>query len=123
MPKKAKDRSPKRRRARSGNAGAAAPGAVAPTRLLMLSLEAAVPLWVERHRATAPEQRAERASALGSIVAYRGDHILFRTGRPGQTAEAFNALAEGIALLSFQPGGVKFTGRHWESTPRSPRRN
>jgi hypothetical protein len=30
------------------------------------------------------------------------------------TAEAFNHLAEGVALGAFQPGGITIFGHHWE---------
>jgi hypothetical protein len=39
-------------------------------------------------------------------------------------AEAFNALARGLAALAYQPGGVKYAGLHWcvEEHPGCPRR-
>jgi len=49
------------------------------------------------------------------MIAEHGDDILFRSKRKGATASAFNALAEGIAILSFAPGGVKVFGGHWET--------
>ena len=83
--------------------------------VLMLSLELAVPQWVERHRRTAPAERAARARRLGQAIAANADRLLLRGKRPGETADVFNALAEGLALLSFQPGGVEFRGRRWHS--------
>jgi hypothetical protein len=91
----------------------------------MVSLELAVPLWIERvRRRWSDESRIARARQLVEVIAGEGDKILFPIraepksrqayARLG-TAEAFNALAEALALLSFAPGGVTFAGRHWES--------
>lgn len=41
--------------------------------------------------------------------------MLFRSKRKGETADAFNHLAEGIACLAFAPGGVRLFGSHWEA--------
>lgn len=87
--------------------------------LLKISLSAAVPLWIHRVRSWSPEMRAARAKVCGQAVAEHGDVIMFKQPatkkQPIGTAEAFNMLAEGLALLSFYPGGVKFAGMHWES--------
>lgn len=87
--------------------------------LLKISLSAAVPLWIMHVRSWTPERRAERAAVCGQVVAEHGDVIQFKQPATKKhhigTAEAFNALAEALALLSFYPGGVKFAGQHWES--------
>jgi hypothetical protein len=82
--------------------------------LLTIALEAAVPLWIHRHEHTSQQARHARASELGDVVAEHGDDILFRGGN-GESARAFNALAEGIALAAYQPGGVTFDGNHWSA--------
>lgn len=82
---------------------------------LGVALDAAVPLWIRRVQDYSPAWRASRASQCASIVAHKGDVILYRSGRKSETARAFNALAEGLALMAFQPGGVRFAGRHWEA--------
>jgi hypothetical protein len=38
---------------------------------------------------------------------------------PGESAKAFNALARGIAALSFAPGGVTTFGMHFEAKLRN----
>ena len=81
--------------------------------LLSISLSAAVPLWIEKLRALEPEQRLARAGGLSDIIAAHGDIILYRGGKRGESAKAFNALAEGLAIGAFQPGGVTFAGEHW----------
>ena len=83
------------------------------TGLLAISLSAAVPLWVLRVRNLTPEQRQARASELAGVVAERGDVILYRGSRRGESASAFNALAEGLAIAAFAPGGVTAFGSHW----------
>lgn len=98
----------------------------------MVTLEVAVPLWVQRWRGRPADQRIARAKSLGQIVASHGDQILYRSkgraprvssgvkiaGTPG-TASAFNALAEGIALLALQPGGATIFGRHFHDRCRA----
>lgn len=91
-------------------------GAVAVRDLLLLTtLEAAVPLWIHRVRGYSPEHRAAREKACGDIIAEKGDVIQYKSKKKGESANAFNHLAEGLALLSFVPGGVKFCGLHWRS--------
>lgn len=81
--------------------------------LLPGMLELAVPQWVERLRDRPWEHIQARAAECSRYIAEHGDKILYRV--PGQSAEAFNRLAEGIACLSFAPGGVSIFGRHWLS--------
>ena len=43
------------------------------------------------------------------------------TARKGDLALCFNAMAQGLALLAFCPGGIVFAGHHWEAqTPEVP---
>jgi hypothetical protein len=84
--------------------------------LLATMLEVAVPLWIERVRSMTPEQRLARAREAGQIVAEKGDVLQFRSKKKGESANAFNALAEGLAVLAFAPGGVKFMGLTFEAT-------
>ncbi len=83
--------------------------------LLTCTLQLAVPLWIERLRGRPWEHIQQRAKVCSDTVAHRGDVILYRGKKRGESAEAFNALAEGIACLSFAPGGVKVFGQHWEA--------
>ncbi len=83
--------------------------------LLATALAAAVPLWIEDLRREPWEHLQKRAHECAQIVAEKGDIILYRSKKAGQTAEAFNALAEGIACLAFAPGGVTIFGQHWEA--------
>ena len=83
--------------------------------LLRISLSCAVPLCIERARRYTDAEFKQRAELAGAVVAERGDLIQFRGKKPRRTAEAFNALAEGLALLAYRPGGVHFLGMHFEA--------
>lgn len=81
--------------------------------LLSISLAAAVPLWIEQLKPLTPDQRIGRTGELAEIIASKGDAILYRSTKRGESAKAFNALAEGLAIGAFQPGGVTFAGQHY----------
>lgn len=81
--------------------------------LLQSSLSVAVPLYIEQWCARSEEERIARASECAQVIIEKGDVILYRGKRTGETASAFNALAEGIALASFAPGGVTIFGLHF----------
>jgi len=83
--------------------------------LLKSALEAAVPLWILKWKDKTFAERTARAGECGDIIAEHGDIIMFKGKKKGETANAFNALAEALAILSFQPGGVKFMGLHFET--------
>lgn len=83
--------------------------------LLEVTLAVSVPLWIERWRKQPVEARMERAKVCAQHIAEHSDLILYRSKKKGETAQAVNMLAEGLALLSFAPGGVKFAGQHWET--------
>jgi hypothetical protein len=83
--------------------------------LLYITLSAAVPLWIEELKCKPYDYVQERARVCGDTVAEKGDIIQFRSKKKGETAKAFNALAEGIACLAFSPGGVKFGPLHFEA--------
>jgi hypothetical protein len=80
--------------------------------LLRATLAVAVPMWAAQVRGWSDEKRAQRGRVCAQAVAEHGDVIQFKAKG---TADAFNRLAEGLALLSFAPGGVRFLGDHWES--------
>lgn len=83
--------------------------------LLTSTLQFAVPLWIDRLRHHHWERVQERAKECSEHIAHHGDLILFKGKKKGESAEAFNRLAEGIACLAFAPGGVKIFGSHWEA--------
>lgn len=91
-----------------------APPERATYELLKCSLSAAVPLWQEKLKLLPWPAIQKRAQIAADVIASHGDNILFRSKKKGETAAAFNSLAEGIAALSFAPGGIKIFGLHFE---------
>ena len=83
--------------------------------ILEMTLSAAVPLWIEKLKDYEWEYINERAKICSQVVAEKGDIILYKSKKPGGSAEAFNRLAEGTACLAFCPGGVTLFGQHWEA--------
>ena len=81
--------------------------------LLLASLDCAVPLWIEELRSVSLGELIESSRGISQVIAEKGDIIQYRSDVRGETANAFNQLARGLAVLSFMPGGVKFLGRHW----------
>jgi hypothetical protein len=80
----------------------------------------AVPMWAHRHYRTGPEQRERRAHELGEVIAYSQGAAAIsdpdaRCSEKGEIAKVFNALAEGMAIGAFCPGGTSpFMGLVWE---------
>lgn len=83
--------------------------------LLAMTLQLAVPLEIDRLRAYTETQRAAIATECAKIVAAGGDHLMFRSKVPGESAKAFNALARGLAVAAYGPDGVTFAGLHWSA--------
>lgn len=93
--------------------------------LLATTLDVAVPIWQARLRdqhARAVElgwdgdaHLRQRAHACADRLCAAGEYVMYRGNQPGLNRDAFNALAEGLAALSFAPGGVHFQGMHWEA--------
>jgi hypothetical protein len=82
--------------------------------LIEITLSAAVPLWIEELKRKPIRHVLARAQACAQVVAEKGDVLQFR-GKRGESAAAFNGLAEGLACLAFAPGGVRFMGMHFEA--------
>lgn len=90
--------------------------------LMRTCLELAVPLWVQRFRDEGKSLRRllGEAQACADLVAEKGDLLQFsgkEKSAKEDCKEAFNALAKGMAISSFMPGGVKAFGLHFESDP------
>jgi hypothetical protein len=81
--------------------------------LMSTSLQVAVPLWIEEVRGWTVERRVATARESADVVASKGDVLQFG-GKKGEAAEAFNALARGLACCAYQPGGITFLGDHYE---------
>lgn len=80
----------------------------------------ALPRWATRHYTTEPSARQKRAHELAeTICALQGaaaiaDPDARGTGAEGEVAEVFNAVAEGLAIGAYCPGGVMAAGMRWE---------
>lgn len=92
--------------------------------ILMGMLELAVPMWIDRLRPlpwTEIERRRERCADVLAFaspgVDIAGLASRATDGKKGGVAAAFNVMAEALAILSFCPGGVTFSGSHWEAAP------
>jgi hypothetical protein len=89
-------------------------------------LEVAVPMWIEQFRPMPWDERmkvrdeclvglgiaTDDPDGLGGVA----NLVCGSTGKPGQVAKSFNAIARGLALGALQPGGVTFAGMHFEAT-------
>ena len=87
--------------------------------LLRTALSAGVPLRImelQAHGGVSPEDIVA-CSEYSILIGARGDLLMFRGGKKGETAAVFNTLVKVLAVLSFAPGGVDFLGDHWESAP------
>lgn len=80
-----------------------------------MALGAAVPLWIEQLRRVRLVELQRRAPELAEVIAAKGDIIQFRSKKKGETAAAFNALAEAVAIGAFVPGGITVFGQHFEA--------
>lgn len=83
--------------------------------LLATALSSAVPLWIEQLRSRDWAYIEQRAKVCSQEIAEHGDNILYRSRKKGETATAFNRLAEGVACLAFAPGGVTIFGQHFDA--------
>jgi hypothetical protein len=104
--------------------------------LMAICLSCAVPLWIEKVRDWSPDMRMVHAHAAGKVIAYGSGAAAVATSgkernkasskkRKGKKgidtkpregpAEVFNALACGLAILAYCPGGVTWGGSHWEA--------
>jgi hypothetical protein len=89
--------------------------------LIQNTLAMAVPMWVERLQAMPWEDVEAQAHKCVELITSGGDNILYRGNKRGQTAEAFNALAQGLAVLAFSVGGVRAFGLHFDAEHPSGR--
>jgi hypothetical protein len=81
--------------------------------VLPLTLALAVPLWIDQLSSLTDAERLAMAQECSQVIAEHGDIILYRGGKKGETAAAFNMLAKGIAIGAYQPGGITAFGQHY----------
>lgn len=79
-----------------------------------------MPLWIDRLKDRPVDYLIERARECGQVIAEKGDIIQFRSKKKGETARAFDALAQGLACAALVvPGGVTFLGVTWDAKSNS----
>lgn len=85
---------------------------------LIIHLEVPVALNIA-HLLTLPKTHREYCISTwpqqaGHTLGHLGDTLQFKPKKPGRPAEAFSALARGIAAAAFLPGGITVGGRTWD---------
>jgi hypothetical protein len=80
---------------------------------LVGALQVVVPMWIDQVADWTDGQRLERAQVCARAIGSQGDVIQFKSPKKGGTAEAFNRMAEGLALGAYGLGGIGFGGVHW----------
>lgn len=85
--------------------------------LMMIHIEMVVPLMTYEisQRGGIQEWQLEQVSEYADLLGGQGDALQYYV--KGQSGKMMNILCECLAILSFMPGGVKFSGLHFESTP------
>lgn len=81
--------------------------------LLFLTLETSVRLRLMAEDFGNWNVFKSRQEYLMQTLCEKGDLILFRSDKKGESAKAFNALAEALSYLTLVPGGVRFLGWSW----------
>ncbi|MFF4188452.1 hypothetical protein ACFYZ9_35165 [Streptomyces sp. NPDC001691] len=81
---------------------------------LVETLRLAVPLHIAELRGHPTDVLIAIAGRSASVVGSKGDVLQFHSPKRGTAAEAFNALARGLAAAAIVThGGVTFAGSHW----------
>jgi hypothetical protein len=93
--------------------------------LLLATLEVAIPLRIAEIRkrggpstldwAWARQEFLPRLAHSGEALLHRSSGEQYRRART-DSAGLVNDLARALAILSFEPGGVRFGGRRWVGT-------
>jgi hypothetical protein len=84
--------------------------------LLKTMLPMAVTLEIMRLKGAPWEKIQDMAQGHAQFIAEHGDNLLFLGPKKGDTSKAFTKFVQGVAALSFVPGGVTIFGQHYEAT-------
>ncbi|MGW7314716.1 hypothetical protein [Streptomyces sp. NPDC054865] len=88
---------------------------------LIETLRLAVPLHMASLSGLSASNLVEIATRSASVVGSKGDVLQFHSPKRGAAAEAFNALAKGLAVAALVAwGGCTFLGVHWCTVPNCP---
>ncbi|MEV8335072.1 hypothetical protein [Streptomyces niveus] len=92
----------------------AAESAAAQNVTLVETLRIAVPLHIAELSRLKPAALQRLAVEAAGVIGSKGDVLQFVSPKKGEAAQAFNALARGLAAASLIAwGGVTFAGLHW----------
>lgn len=80
---------------------------------LTLTLTIAVPLHMHELQNVGTWALPAMAAEAASIIATKGDTLMFATKRTGPAADAFNALARAIAATVLMGEHINVHGTHW----------
>ena len=64
---------------------------------------------------TITEEDIEKAVQTSHDIAERGDRLIYKSKKKGETAELFNKLVHAIVILAHVPGGITIFGKHFET--------
>lgn len=82
-------------------------------------IQLAILIWIKKMMNMPLEDVWKRldeiSGTLPSLLATKGEAFIFGTGKKGEAALMFSQVAEGVALMSFLPGGIHIFEHHWES--------
>lgn len=83
---------------------------------LSIAMSAAVPLRIMgMYEKGGPDDGDfVRAQKAGQLLGEKGDLLMFKSKKEGETARIFNETAHAIAVLSFCPGGITIFNQHFE---------
>ena len=84
---------------------------------LSISLFVAVPLRIMEilERDGPSKEDMARAQKASDLLGAKGDLLMFKGKKEGETAKVFNEIAFSIAVLSFCPGGVTVFNTNWDA--------
>lgn len=83
---------------------------------LSIAMAAAVPLRIMgmQEKGGPDDADFDRAQRAGELLGEKGDLLLFKSKKEGETARTFNETAHAIAILAFCPGGITIFGQCFE---------
>ena len=62
------------------------------------------------------EEDYKSLPAISQLLGEKGDLLMFKGKKAGESAEVFNQVVRGIAILAFAPGGITIFGEHYDES-------
>lgn len=86
---------------------------------LLAGMGLLVPLWIARVAAWPTADRQAAAEAAANLISSHTDQIWESNPRKRDIPQGhvISAIARGLALLAYAPGGVTWAGGHWCVAP------